>query len=256
MFSRSCPTLTRISSSVRCLFSPLHSRIVYMSSSSSSSSCSRGALIVLEGLDRTGKSTQCSLLVDKLNSLSPSTNSSPPSAVLMRFPDRTSTIGKLIDSYLRSGSDLNDQTIHLLFAANRWESLSTIHSHLDRGTTIIIDRYSYSGIAFSSAKGLSLSWCSNPEIGLPIPDKVLFLTIPMEIALQRGEFGQERYEKKEFQEKVNKQFQQIIQLEKDKGREWEIIEASGSVQEIHEKLLEIVVKVKEQVKGTAIGKME
>lgn len=35
--------------------------------------------------------------------------------------DRTTPIGKLIDSYLRSESEMDDRAIHLLFSANRWE---------------------------------------------------------------------------------------------------------------------------------------
>jgi hypothetical protein len=36
--------------------------------------------------------------------------------------DRTTTIGKMIDAYLRSAEDLDDHVIHLLFSANRWEA--------------------------------------------------------------------------------------------------------------------------------------
>lgn len=35
--------------------------------------------------------------------------------------DRTTSIGKMIDSYLQSKSELDDRAIHLLFSANRWE---------------------------------------------------------------------------------------------------------------------------------------
>jgi len=35
--------------------------------------------------------------------------------------DRTTAIGKMIDSYLQSKSELDDRAIHLLFSANRWE---------------------------------------------------------------------------------------------------------------------------------------
>jgi len=37
------------------------------------------------------------------------------------FLDRTTAIGQMIDSYLRSTSELDDRAIHLLFSANRWE---------------------------------------------------------------------------------------------------------------------------------------
>ena len=37
------------------------------------------------------------------------------------YPDRTTTIGKMIDNYLQSKAELDDRAIHLLFSANRWE---------------------------------------------------------------------------------------------------------------------------------------
>lgn len=42
-------------------------------------------------------------------------------AQLWNFPDRTTAIGQMINSYLASEADLDDGTIHLLFSANRWE---------------------------------------------------------------------------------------------------------------------------------------
>lgn len=42
-------------------------------------------------------------------------------AELWRFPDRTTAIGKMINSYLTSQSEIDDAAVHLLFSANRWE---------------------------------------------------------------------------------------------------------------------------------------
>lgn len=75
---------------------------------------SRGALVVLEGLDRSGKSSQCSRLVSYLEGQG-------VSAELWRFPDRTTNVGQMISAYLTNTSQLDDHTIHLLFSANRWE---------------------------------------------------------------------------------------------------------------------------------------
>ncbi|XP_037794121.1 uncharacterized protein LOC119589594 [Penaeus monodon] len=44
--------------------------------------------------------------------------------------------------------DLEDHAIHLLFSANRWELLPKILSELKSGTSIIVDRYAFSGVAF------------------------------------------------------------------------------------------------------------
>lgn len=34
-----------------------------------------------------------------------------------------------------------------------------MESKLKSGTTLVVDRYSYSGVAFSAAKGLDVEWC-------------------------------------------------------------------------------------------------
>lgn len=74
----------------------------------------RGALIVLEGLDRSGKTSQSGRLLSYLDGLGYPVES-------WRFPDRDTAVGKMISSYLSNQSQLDDHTIHLLFSANRWE---------------------------------------------------------------------------------------------------------------------------------------
>lgn len=106
----------------------------------------RGSLIVIEGVDRSGKSTQCKKLVQSLQNMNIKSH-------LMSFPDRTTSTGKLIDEYLKNKNcKLNDQAIHLLFTANRWENLEKMKSMLYDGITLVVDRYSYSGIVFSTVK--------------------------------------------------------------------------------------------------------
>ncbi|KAF3583787.1 hypothetical protein F2Q69_00028135 [Brassica cretica] len=116
--------------------------------SSEASAKPRGAFIVVEGLDRSGKSTQCAKL----------------------------------RSFLESSGHLTEL----------WRSL--MEEKLKGGTTLIVDSYSYSGVAFSSAKGLGIEWCKAPEVGLLAPDSVLYLDISPERAAERGGYGDERYE--------------------------------------------------------------
>ncbi|KAG8580697.1 hypothetical protein GDO81_007394 [Engystomops pustulosus] len=105
----------------------------------------RGALIVLEGADRAGKSTQARRLVEALIEQG-------YKAEGMRFPERTTEIGRLVGSYLEKKSNIEDHTVHLLFSANRWEHVPLIKEKLRNGVTLVVDRYAFSGVAFTSAK--------------------------------------------------------------------------------------------------------
>lgn len=111
---------------------------------------------------------------------------------------------------------------------------------LNTGTTIICDRYAFSGVAFSASKVnacgdplLSFEWCKNPDIGLPAPDLVLFLDITPEKAKERGAYGEERYEKVEMQKRVRDIFHRIgddmrketILASDGVGTQWVIIDA-------------------------------
>ncbi|KAJ8085112.1 Thymidylate kinase [Marasmius tenuissimus] len=185
----------------------------------------RAPFIVVEGLDRSGKTTQTASLCSRLEQ-------ADHRVALMKFPDRTTAIGKMIDSYLRSQSELDDHAIHLLFSANRWELAQTIETHLNANTVVVCDRYAFSGIAFSAAKGLSLEWCRSPDIGLPAPDLTLFLDITPEKARERGGYGEERYEKEEMQRKVREIFQKLSsEVDTQAGREgneksrWVVVDA-------------------------------
>ncbi|XP_063934924.1 thymidylate kinase-like isoform X2 [Daucus carota subsp. sativus] len=193
-----------------------------------SKSGSRGALVVIEGLDRCGKTSQSSRLVKNLDELG-------YPAELFRFPDRNTVIGQMISSYLNSDSQLDDRTIHLLFSANRWEKRSLMESKLQSGITLIVDRYAYSGVAFSSAKGLDIEWCKAPDMGLLAPDLVLYLDISPEKASERGGYGGERYEQLEFQKKVAQSYQ-VLQ-----DASWKIIDANRTVEDVEEHMRDIVL---------------
>ncbi|KAF8738949.1 Thymidylate kinase, partial [Rhizoctonia solani] len=189
----------------------------------------RGAFIVIEGLDRSGKSTQCAQMVSRIEG-----EGKPVKAI--KFPDRTTEIGKLIDAYLQSKAEVDDHTIHLLFSANRWELASSIKSLLESGTTIVCDRYAYSGLAFSAAKqkpDLSYEWCLSPDVGLPAPDAAFFLEVAPEVAKQRGGYGQERYENEEMQRAVRQTFQRIG---KDVQERWQVVDANRTQGDVEEDL--------------------
>lgn len=59
-------------------------------------------------------------------------------------------------------------------------------------------------------QGYDINWCKNPDRGLPLPDLTVYLDISIDTATNRSEFGEERYENSEFQEKVSKKYQQLM----------------------------------------------
>uniref|UniRef100_A0A674J0K2 Thymidylate kinase n=2 Tax=Terrapene triunguis TaxID=2587831 RepID=A0A674J0K2_9SAUR len=206
--------------------------------------CRRGALVVLEGVDRTGKTTQSRRLVEALQA-------SGHLAELLRFPDRTTEIGQLISSYLENKSNLEDHTVHLLFSANRWEQVPLIKKKLNQGITLVVDRYAFSGVAFTSAKeNFSLDWCKQPDVGLPKPDLILFLQLSTLEAAKRGDFGNERYENSSFQEKVLQNYYHLI---KDKTLNWKTIDASKSIEELHNEIKSFTEEAMQEVQNKPIG---
>ncbi|KAI4628247.1 hypothetical protein J4E80_002385 [Alternaria sp. BMP 0032] len=201
----------------------------------------RGKLIVFEGLDRAGKSTQCQMLVDDLQNDGIKVRH-------MRFPDRTTPIGQMINSYLSGQSDQDDHVIHLLFSANRWEAVPSIQADLAAGTTIIVDRYYYSGCVYSAAKqnpSMSLEWCRKPEVGLPRPDLCLFLDISADDAAKRGGYGTEKYERKEMQDRVRELFETMMQ--KKEGEDFVRIDAGESMTDVAAKIRQEVDRCIERV---------
>ena len=196
---------------------------------------SRGTLIVFEGGDRAGKSTQAGMLVSALERAL-----GPESVRLLKFPDRTTPIGRLIDRHLRGEETVADpKALHLLFAANRWELATEIRTQLERGTTLVVDRYAYSGVAYSAARGLGRDWCRSADEGLPSADVVFFMQLAPEQAAARPGFGAERYETEGFQASVAKEFVDLERCWADFVR----VDAGGTKEAIHATILEEALKI-------------
>ena len=155
----------------------------------------------------------------------------------------------MINSYLSGQSQQEDHVIHLLFSANRWESAKEIEDRINAGTTVIIDRYSYSGCVYSAAKeveGMDLGWCRQPEVGLPRPDLCLFLDISAEEAAKRGGFGTERYEKEDLQYRVRELYERMRD-HPDEGEDIVRINAGRSMEEVEAQIWRIVNDARRKV---------
>ncbi|XP_045875746.1 thymidylate kinase isoform X2 [Meles meles] len=182
----------------------------------------RGALIVLEGVDRAGKSTQSRKLVAALCAAG-------HRAELLRFPERSTEIGRLLSSYLEEKRELEDHSVHLLFSANRWEQVPLIKKKLGQGITLVVDRYAFSGVAFTSAKELQLAE-----------------------AAARGEFGRERYENGNFQERALRCFHQLMA---DETLNWKMVDASKSIEDVHKEIHALSVDTIQAVTQRPLGEL-
>lgn len=201
----------------------------------------RGALIVFEGIDRCGKTTQCTKLVEHLCAAG-------VAAEMWRFPDRTTAIGAAINDYLSNKANLDDAVVHLLFVANRFEKRAEMLRLLESGVTLVVDRYSYSGVAYTAAKGiphLGTDYCRSVEVGLPAPDLVLYMDISPEASAARGGFGGERYEKTDFQRKVIEQFKGLM------DQQWARIDAVNDIDSIHNQIITVTEPVMRRVAAGA-----
>lgn len=190
----------------------------------------RGALIVFEGLDRAGKTTQSHKTREFLEEQA-------EDVALVVFPDRETDIGRVISDYLQTHANtgnLSDEAVHLLFSANRWEHAKMLRAMLDKGTTVIMDRYAYSGVAYSTAKGLEWEWCRAADAGLPKPDAVIFLDLSLDEQAKRSGWGKERFERTEFQEKVARAYNAM------RADNWRWVDASQDVEDVTTDVLAIV----------------
>ena len=144
-------------------------------------------LIVLEGLDGAGKSTQVKMLREYLQTKGPELQ-------YIHFPRYDAPVyGDLISRFLRGefggNGEVHPQLVALLFAEDRHGAAPLIREALKAGKTVLLDRYVYSNIAYQCAKLSSASekarlrdWIFNTEYGdfaLPVPDLNIFLDVPI-----------------------------------------------------------------------------
>ena len=161
----------------------------------------RGAFIVFEGIDRSGKTTQCQLLTKALNKVK------AESAIHLHFPNRDTPIGRVIDLYLNKKIHLTPEAVQLLFAADRREANTLIRGLLQAGATVVSDRYSFSAVAYGATTGLPMEWCAELEMGLVAPDVVIFLDISTESAQKRGGYGASSMKRNCFNSKSQRTIQ-------------------------------------------------
>jgi len=143
-------------------------------------------LFVIEGVDGAGKSTQIKLLKDFFSKKG-------YECEYMHFP-RTETpyFGELIARFLRgefgSLNEVDPYLVAMLYAGDRKDTSSLINSWLTDGKIVLLDRYTYSNIAYQCAKLNEVSsqeklmrWILSLEFNhfaIPVPDINIFLDVP------------------------------------------------------------------------------
>ena len=142
----------------------------------------KGQLIVLEGLDGAGTTTQAKRLVDHLNA-----HGTP--AHLTREPS-DGPIGVLIRQMLTGGhaipgAAISQSTFGLLFAADRLDHLQReVEPRLAAGVTVISDRWYHSSLAYQGT-GADRDWIATLNGRARRPDLTIFLAVRPEIAAAR-----------------------------------------------------------------------
>ena len=192
----------------------------------------RGLLIVLEGIDQCGKTTISKLLKNKLEELNLKT-------IIQTFPDKSTLIGNVINSYLQGNTKLSPQESHLLYSLNRHEKKNFMEEKLYNGYNIICDRYIFSGIAYSLANGLDYNFCLNTEQYLIKPDLTFYFDISItETNKRRKSLKTDIYETSNFQTKVKEAYSKI------KNKDWTIINSEQTPEEITNIILKHILNTK------------
>ncbi len=150
----------------------------------------KGKLIVIDGIDGSGKSTQIDLLIKKMKE-------DGLKVKMIHFPHYENFFGGFIGHCLSEQYynflDTHPKIVSVLYAADRWESSEGIKKMLDGGVTVVLDRYVsanqiHQGGKIKSTKKRNdfMKWLDQMEykvFKIPRPDITLYLDLPTKIVL-------------------------------------------------------------------------
>lgn len=188
-----------------------------------------GQIIVLEGIDKAGKGTQCKLLYNAIRKAG-------MDCIILDFPDYSTPIGKEIRLFLDGRRSYSKEVQHLLLSVNRWEKKEDIEKIRQNGTIIILDRYYQSNLVYGLSHNLDLNWLINLDKGLPQEDLVIILEIDPETSYRRVNHDRDIFEKNlEFLLTVKQNYRKL-----SKVYGWKIIDGEEKVENIHNKISGLV----------------
>ena len=136
-----------------------------------------GRLIVVEGTDGVGRSTQIAMLQEWLEA--------EGYAVLVTGFRRSELAASGIDRAMR-GNTLDALTLNLFYATDFWDRLEkSIVPALRTGMVALVDRYIFSIIARARVRGVPARWLTDVFEFAVVPDRVLYLDVDVEHLLPR-----------------------------------------------------------------------
>lgn len=169
----------------------------------------KNLFIVFEGIDGSGKSTQCDMLYEYI---------AGRGTDVKKLAEPTSgKWGTELRAMLRSSFPPPVETqIELFIRDRRDDAENNIVPSLKSGATVVMDMYFYSNAAYQGVSGTAPSAIIQRNIseGFPLPDRVYFIDVSAETAMKRilrrnGSGNTELFEKREFLETVRKNFLSI-----------------------------------------------
>lgn len=214
----------------------------------------RGKLIVVEGGDGAGKSTQLELLVKRIESEGRTVEH-------LHFPKHESRFGKVVDSYLRgelgSKDALPPEFIALLYITDFYESKKYIEDSLAQGKDIVLSRFFSSTLNYQVAlekndKESLWSWIRFVTSRLPQPDLVLVLDVPLDVSKKFMDNANRaesyKHEVKKDQHESDLKFQQLVRDEYERNIKrlgWKRVDCTSNgtllgINPIHEKVWALV----------------
>lgn len=188
-----------------------------------------GQIIVLEGIDKAGKGTQCKLLQNEIMKAG-------FNCKILDFPDYSTPIGKEIRLFLDGRRSYSSEVQHMLLSVNRWEKKEEIEKMLQNGTIIIMDRYYQSNLVYGLSHDLDLNWLINLDKGLPQENLVIILEIDPETSYRRVSYNRDVFERnQDFLITVKQNYRKLSEVYR-----WNIINGEENVEKIHNRIWNLV----------------
>jgi dTMP kinase len=197
----------------------------------------KGKFITAEGLDCSGKSTQCKLLFDYLTA-----NNYP--SILTKEPTENE-IGLFIRKVLKKEVEIDPLALAALFAADRLEHLNNgIKKQLAEGNTVICDRYMLSNYAYQVSQGVSPEFILQLNSQALKPDLTIFIHVDKDLCLERlkSRNNIEIFETADFLEKT---YQNYISGMMKLATSWniKIVNGNNSIEEIHNSIIDLIKEI-------------